>query len=133
MNGMYGGYIDIGLLIILIAAAAILWIELPAFIVRKCVGAPKKKWFSYNHVNNLHKNWEWMIRIIFLITFLFVGLIFQNAAYLSFSFVLFFICLQIIQTAAEWKYRPEDRYYLVSLSRVITIFVLTIALGFTTF
>lgn len=50
----------------LMGVIIILLVGIPA-VVRGRLGADKKKWFSYNHINEFHKKSDWTIRFVFIV------------------------------------------------------------------
>ncbi|MEB2282607.1 DUF4181 domain-containing protein [Lysinibacillus xylanilyticus] len=48
----------------------VLVISIFGFVIRKLLGVEIKKWFSYHHLNERHRNLDWSLRLIFMILFL---------------------------------------------------------------
>ena len=51
---------ELGTLLLFLIAWA-LAISIFEFAVRKLLGVERKKWFSYNHVNDRHKKADWIV------------------------------------------------------------------------
>ena len=96
------------------------------FLMRKWLKVEKKKLFSHNHVNDMHKKIDWMLRIIF-IAFIIVGA-FYNAER-GFSDRIWFlepwslligltILTEAVRAFMEWKYAANKNYYIFTLSQL---------------
>lgn len=98
-------------------------------MIRKFLKVEKKKFFSYNHINEKHKKIDWTIRIIIVVGML-VGY-FTNVQndlsdgywFLETYFLLFlFIVITEIATAImEWKYAKNKNAYLVTIFQLLFI------------
>ncbi|PIJ98734.1 DUF4181 domain-containing protein [Lysinibacillus sphaericus] len=53
----------------------VLVISIFGFVIRKLLGVERKKWFSYNHLNERHKKLDWSVRIFFISLFFLVQFI----------------------------------------------------------
>ncbi|MGD6833906.1 DUF4181 domain-containing protein [Sutcliffiella halmapala] len=98
-------------------------------MMRKLLKVEKKKFFSYNHINENHKKIDWTIRIIFVGSIL-VGYFLnvqndlsQGYWFLEPYFLLFlFIILSEIATAImEWKYAKNKNAYLYTIFQLLFI------------
>lgn len=131
-----GSYV-IWLNFILIVLVIFALITMVRMILRKVYGIEKekKRSFSYNHINNLHKKIDWIIRIttaIVLIVCLFL-ITFQN-----FSINIFLIALiitlgteYVVRAFFEWRYNENPKQSILTVSELfIVILVLFITIQF---
>lgn len=90
--------------IIIMAAVLFLVARIPA-ILRHRIGADKKKWFSYNHINEFHKKGDWALRIIFVISIIAGIIIFTANPFIIFFISGLFKVSQLgFQAYVEWKF-----------------------------
>ncbi|EWG12932.1 DUF4181 domain-containing protein [Cytobacillus firmus] len=117
------------LLLITSVGALIYFFE---FGLRKWLKVEKKKFFSYNHINDKHKKVDWTIRIGFLVTIL-AGGIFNMTRnpmewlwFLEPWFLLFvFIGVsEIARAFMEWKYAENRRAYMVTIISLAFVLIL---------
>ncbi|MGM0835119.1 MAG: DUF4181 domain-containing protein [Bacillota bacterium] len=108
-------------------------------MMRKLLKVERKKFFSYNHINDKHKKIDWTIRITIVVSML-VGYFINvqndfSAGYwfLETYFLLFlFIILSEIATAImEWKFAENKNAYLFTIFQLLFI-VAFILIIFTT-
>jgi Domain of unknown function (DUF4181) len=110
-------------------------------VMRKWFKVEKKKFFSYNHLNNLHKKIEWSIRIIFLVL-LIVGTIINlmrinkdlEKIWFLETYILMFVFIivtEIIRAFMERKYAANKNDYLFTIIQLVFISIL-LSLTFTT-
>ena len=84
--------------------------------MRKLLKVEGKKWFSYNHINGVHKKIDWLIRIAFILTLIAI------ASYRSskgsgemvwyfkevwFVMVLYIFISEAVRAFMEWKYEAN--------------------------
>ncbi|RSL33952.1 DUF4181 domain-containing protein [Salibacterium salarium] len=101
--------------IIVMGAFALLAGGIPP-LLRRWMGADKKKRFSYNHINDFHKKGDWMIRITYFITFLMVVVIYTNNPLPTLITLAFSAISQCgFQAYVEWKFTENRSNYKVSL------------------
>lgn len=91
-------------------------------IMRKFLGVKKKNAFSYNHVNDLHRNIDWAIRIAFIIG-CFVSILVNSQAdriviQLSYILTPFIICTEVVQAIFERKYAANPKDYIFTLCQL---------------
>lgn len=91
----------------------------------------KTNLFMSNHVNELHKKIDWIIRISFVIILLgtsfFVRKNPEGAVwYLQTWFVVlaFLMVSEIIRAFMEWKYSENPKTYILTISQLIFVIVL---------
>ncbi|EFV75544.1 MULTISPECIES: DUF4181 domain-containing protein [Cytobacillus] len=91
--------------------------------LRKWLKVEKKKFFSYNHINDKHKKVDWTIRIGFLVTLL-TGYVINMKRYpMEFIWylepaVLLIVFIVLSETARafmEWKFAENRKAYLVTI------------------
>ncbi|MFJ9463032.1 DUF4181 domain-containing protein [Viridibacillus arvi] len=105
------------------------------YFMRKILKVERKKWFSYNHVNDLHKKIDWTIRITFSLIFITISY------YMTFSdvhnidwyfdmwvyfFLLFIFLSESVRSVMEWKYATNPNTYIVTVAEMVLIIVLVI-------
>ncbi|MBU8730226.1 MULTISPECIES: DUF4181 domain-containing protein [Cytobacillus] len=108
------------ILLIAIVVALMYFFELG---LRKWLKVEKKKFFSYNHINDKHKKVDWTIRIGFFVTLL-AGYVINMKRYpMEFIWylepaVLLIVFIVLSETARafmEWKYAENRKAYLVTI------------------
>lgn len=111
------------------------------FIIRKLLGVERKKWFSYNHINERHKKLDWSVRIIFISLFYISSyFMIDNDTYgipwyfeTWFIFIVFLITSEMLRAYMEWKYAENKRDFLATIAEMmfmISIVFLTITTDF---
>ncbi|MHA6261369.1 DUF4181 domain-containing protein [Sporosarcina sp. CAU 1771] len=110
------------LLIILVVVILLVGI-IPA-IFRYRMGARKKKWFSYNHVNKLHKKVDWTLRIVFMISFITFAILFNIHPFSTYIMIGLFVLTQIgVQAYIEWRFSDNRKDFQVTLIQLTLTFV----------
>ncbi len=107
--------------------------------MRKWLNVEKKKWFSYNHLNEKHKKLDWMIRITFLLLLLisfFYNVTqdpFDRIWYLETHILLFvfIIASETVRAVMEKRYADNRNDYKFTISQLAFI-ALSILLFYTT-
>ena len=123
------------LIVLLISLVLVLIIF--SYTVRKLLGVDRKKWFSYNHINERHKKLDWTVRITFLITLFFSYIyIFSNIELITYWYFnpgsiifIFLIISELLRAFMEWKYAENKKAFIatiIELCFAIAIFILTI-------
>ena len=62
---MYNNNFELGTLILFLFVLLLI-ISIFGFVIRKLLGVERKKWFSYDYVNEIHKKLDLSVRIIYL-------------------------------------------------------------------
>lgn len=107
---------------IIMGVVVFLVIGIPA-ILRRRMGADKKKWFSYDHINKFHQKGDWVLRMIFVIS-LIASVILAVKPLIVFLISIFFSISQFgFQAYVEWKFTENRKNYKVSLVEVGLTFV----------
>ena len=122
-------WLKLGLFLVILFAL----ISLLKFFLRKLfnIKKEKKEFFSYNHINNLHKKIDWLVRwatTLALITILYLVM------YREYPVTLFLIAL-ILLTAIdysvraffEWKYSDNPKQAILTIGEMV-VFVAVLAL-----
>lgn len=85
----------------------------------------KKEFFSYNHINDLHRKVDWAMRIIIMIVNItLVGMIlYENIsiAVVVIGLVLLIIGDRLVQAFFEWKYSDNPKEAILTLSDMIVM------------
>ncbi|MFE8697609.1 DUF4181 domain-containing protein [Cytobacillus sp. FJAT-53684] len=138
---MYGLEASFFLKLILLIAIIILVFVLFDIFMRKLLKVEKKKFFSYNHVNEKHKKIEWMIRITFVVI-LFGFYIYSMSdpvggfLYLQFvpiAMLIFILVTETLRAFMEWKYAANKKAYIVTVSQLVFASILVISMFTTDF
>ncbi|WP_099157049.1 DUF4181 domain-containing protein [Virgibacillus ndiopensis] len=112
-------------LLIIVGAMFIILVGLPA-IVRRILGADKRKWFSRNYINELHEKIDKGLRICGIFFILFSPIVFQaNPLITVFILTIFGVLQLVFQAYFEWKYAENRSNYKLSvIEACLTIVVL---------
>ena len=125
--------------ILLFLIALFVTLSIFEFAVRKLLGVERRKWFSYNHVNERHKKVDWSVRIIFLILiFISTYYTFANEEtvwYFESWFVImiFLMASETLRAIMEWKYAEKKKAAAATILVMLfgaSILLLTVATGF---
>ncbi|WP_317935762.1 DUF4181 domain-containing protein [Sporosarcina aquimarina] len=108
----------------LLLAITILLVGIIPAIFRYGMKADKKKWFSYNHINRLHKKIDWTLRILAIISMLVSAILFYREPFLI-PLILAILGLSQISTQAyiEWRFSENRKNYQVSLIQLALTFI----------
>ena len=89
----------------------------------------KKEFFSYNHINSLHRKVDWAIRIVSMVVYL---IFFYKVIYEDYSLnlllgimLILFILQMAVQAFFEWRYSDHPKEAILTISETI-IFALAI-------
>ncbi|MFJ7183394.1 DUF4181 domain-containing protein [Lysinibacillus xylanilyticus] len=127
--------------LMLFLIVVVLVINIFGFFIRKLLGVKRKKWFSYNHINERHKKLDWSVRIIF------IGLFFISSYYRIvndtfgipwyfetwFILIVFLITSEMLRAFMEWKYAVNKRDFVATIAEMVFMFsivFLVITTGF---
>lgn len=121
----------------------VLWLIMFLFgaIVRRILKVEKKKMFSYNHLNERHKNIDWTIRIAFVVVMI-VGAIINSSRFplnpilfLETYFLLMMLVFltEIVTAVMEWKYAENRNAYIFTLLQLLFIAILLLSMFITDF
>ena len=111
------------------------------YTIRKLLGVDRKKWFSYNHINERHKKLDWYLRIAFIIILLFSYFYtVYNTELITYWYfnpgLIAIICLiisELLRAFMEWKYVENKKAFIatiIELCFAICIIILTITTNF---
>jgi len=102
-------------------------------ILRKVLRVEKRKFFSYNFVNDIHKKGEWIIRISFIIIYTSIavyGVFNPFNPFLIYAAIAFGILLSGYRAIIEKKYAENPKDYMYTLTETgfafMIIFVMTL-------
>ncbi|QPQ31048.1 DUF4181 domain-containing protein [Lysinibacillus sp. JNUCC 51] len=125
--------------LILFLIVLVLVINIFEFVIRKLLGAERKKWFSYNHINERHKKLDWSLRIIFICLFISSYYMIDNDTFgipffkTWFILIVFLITSEMLRAFMEWKYAENKRDFVATIAEtmfMISIVFLVITTGF---
>ena len=126
--------------IIVILISLVLVLHIFSYTIRKLLGVDKKKWFSYNYINERHKKLDWYVRIAFIILLIFfyfltlsnTGILNHQYLYLlpGISAFIFLIISELLRAFMEWKYAENKKAYIATIIELcfaisITIWIIT--------
>lgn len=101
----------------------LLMVAIPA-ILRRTMGADKKIWFSYNHINEFHKKGDWALRISFTISLIAGMIIFRANPFIVLFISVFFSVSQLgFQAYVEWKFTENRKNYKVTIVEISLVFI----------
>ncbi|ANU27094.1 DUF4181 domain-containing protein [Planococcus versutus] len=104
------------------------------WVLRKTFKIKKEKidWFSYNHINNLHKKIDWTIRIATMIGSIFVIYLFVFKEYPIALYLIvwgaFIVIDYSVRAFFEWKYTDNPKQWILTMSE-ITIWVIVASIA----
>ncbi|WP_171051644.1 DUF4181 domain-containing protein [Alteribacter natronophilus] len=108
--------------------------------MRMMLKLEKKPYFSYNHMNNLHKRIDWSLRGVFVAAvfgywLLFLGLrvMDQPTINLHHLFFGYAIAVTALQTVMEWKYAEEKKAWILTASQLSMLLIIVSVLFATDF
>ncbi|KPN89423.1 DUF4181 domain-containing protein [Lysinibacillus sp. ZYM-1] len=127
--------------LLLFLIVLILIISIFGIVIRKLLGVGRKKWFSYNHLNEKHKKLDWSVRLTF------TGLLFISTFHTNYNDILgvywyfetwfiliaFVITSESLRAIMEWKYAENKKDFVATLAEMlfmISVVFLTIVTGF---
>ncbi|WP_226087775.1 DUF4181 domain-containing protein [Mesobacillus sp. S13] len=112
-------------LILIGLIVAIIW--LMKYFLRKVLHIPrvKRKAFSYNHINKMHRNLEWILRVSTVIAYAYL---FFLLMYEDFSVNLFLLIMTSLFTAQnflrayfEWKSTDQPKESILSIAEGVML------------
>jgi len=99
-------------------------------IMRKVLNVKRRKFFSYNFVNDFHKKGEWILRISFVIIYIVIAAYDAINPFFFYALIAFAISLSGFRAIVEKKYAENSMDYIFTLSELgfamVIIFVLTL-------
>ena len=133
--------IDFLIKLIIFLTSIVLVLSIFNYTVRKLLGVDRKKWFSYNHINERHKKLDWYVRIVFIISLFFIYLYtVNNIELITYWYFnpgiltsIFLIISELLRAFMEWKYTENRRAYIatiIELCFTISVVILTITTNF---
>ncbi|WP_099156959.1 DUF4181 domain-containing protein [Virgibacillus ndiopensis] len=112
--------------IVIMGAIIFLLSGIPA-IIRRIIGAERRKWFSNNYINDFHKKGDKLLRIVFMFVLMAVAIVFMRKPLIAITISIFCMIIQLsFQTYVEWKYAENRKNYVVSLIEIGLTFVVLI-------
>ena len=130
--------------LIVILISLVLVLHIFNYTIRKLLGVERKKWFSYNHINERHKKLDWYLRIAFIILIMFLSFLpLYNTELLNhrywyllpgISAFIFLIISELLRAFMEWKYAENKKAYIATIIELcfalcfaisITIWIIT--------
>src|SRR5690625_1393712 len=107
----------------IMGAVLLLMVAIPV-ILRRAMGADKKIWFSYNHINDFHKKGDWALRISFMISLIAGVISFRvNLFIVLFISGLFSVSQLGFQAYVEWKFTENRNNYKVTIAEIGLTFI----------
>lgn len=120
---------EIGLKIVIVIAGMCVVCFTFSYFMRKLLKVENKKWFSYNHVNELHKKLDWAIRITSTVViiastyFKFYDESIEIPWYFDVWFILILLIIlsESVRAFMEWKYDTNRKAYILTLSEMVLL------------
>lgn len=117
---------------VLFAALFIVVNELIQWLLRKLLKVKKKKSFSYNHVNGLHRKIDWIIRITLMITSIIAIYFTIYRDYSMYLYLVVLLCFNVISASVnaffEWKYSATPKHSILTISETVYIVIVLVAI-----
>ena len=111
-----------------------MWLLIVAFSfgMSKLLKVEREKWFSYNHINDLHKKIDWAIRITFTITLLVSTyyMIYSDSSETVWYFETWFLLIvfvaisESVRAYMEWRYIENRKVYVLTILEMVFMIVL---------
>ena len=111
-----------------------MWLLIVAFSfgMSKILKVEREKWFSYNHINDLHKKIDWAIRITFTITLLVSTyyMIYSDSSETVWYFETWFLLIvfvaisESVRAYMEWRYIENRKVYVLTILEMVFMIVL---------
>jgi len=112
-------------------------------VMSKRLNVERRKFFSYNYVNHLHKKIDWGIRSFFIIVII-IGYLINKSIIDSGNdpilllqplliVFIFFTISNIVTAIIERKYAENPNAYKLTISEIIFVFILLIIIYITDF
>ncbi|WP_413375829.1 DUF4181 domain-containing protein [Alkalihalobacillus sp. 1P02AB] len=114
--------------LVLVALVMLFLTSAVKVILRKIfnIEKEKKKFFSYNHLNELHKKIDWGIRIFFSVALAFF-IYFEYSINIGLVTLIFYIGLECSTRAFfEWKYSKNPKQSIITISEVLLLIIVLI-------
>ena len=115
-------WVEIGLIVI----AMIVLMFIFNRVMAKVLKVEKKRLFSFNHVNELHKKIDGILRITYLAVYIVFSFRmietgeFANSAWYFIGIVfIYFLLDELLRAFMEWKYATNRKDYLYTLSEML--------------
>lgn len=100
-------------------------------VMRRYLNVEKPNFFSYNHVNEKHKNIDWTIRNSFIIILIISSFFVRGNSdgtlwYLEMRFLMpvFLVTIEVVRAYMEWKYAENPNQYILTISQLVVILIL---------
>lgn len=127
-------------LILLLVIIGLLFFSFSA-IMRRILKVEKKKPFSHNHLNPLHKKIDWTIRITFIVAMIVGGIInisrqpLNSILFFEPYFLLFMLIFltEVVRAVIEWKYADNRNAYILTIVELAFITILLLSIFITDF
>ncbi len=87
-------------------------------IMRKVLSVERRKFFSYNFVNDFHKKGEWILRISFVIIYILIAAFDAINQFFFYAVIGFGVSLSGFRAIIEKKYAENPKDYLYTLSEL---------------
>lgn len=134
-----GFYMVWGKIVLLIVAMFVLMFIFNR-IMLKLLKVEKKKMFSYNHVNGLHKKNDWILRIAFIIVIIIFNMrqfespeLANSPWYFLGVLIIYFVLDELVRAFMEWKYATNRKDYIYTLSEMLFMIIVIFAFAQTNF
>lgn len=83
----------------------------------------KKPFFSYNHINEMHRKIDWAFRITSMIAFLVINILIIIEDYSIYLIIIasffYFVLDYTVRAFFEWKYSQNQKQYILTISEAV--------------
>ena len=129
---MYGIEPIFWLKLLLMIMILLLFLFIFNTVISNWLKVDKKKFFSYDHVNEKHKKIDWTIRIVFIVSLLlgyFINITRDPMEWFWFLETWFLVIIYIVVTETvravmEWRYEENPKAYILTISQLVFVVIL---------
>jgi len=132
--------IELGTLVLFLVVLLLI-ISIFEFVIRKLLGVERKKWFSYDYINERHKKLDRFVRIIYMILIVISSYYMSNNDTVGIAFyfkpwfiiIAFLVSSEMLRAFMEWKYAENKKDVVATIAEMmfmISIILITIKTDF---
>ncbi|WP_082232916.1 DUF4181 domain-containing protein [Halobacillus massiliensis] len=94
------------------------------YLLRRKLGADAGRFFA-KPVNEVHKKWDWALRILYIIMIIVTGFIgYPDPIYFLWVVIVYLISESLLQALMEWKYAENRMNYKMTLIELVLYLIL---------
>ncbi len=132
--------IELGTLVLFLVVQLLI-ISIFEFVIRKLLGVERKKWFSYDYINERHKKLDRFVRIMYMILIVISSYYMSNNDTVGIAFyfkpwfiiIAFLVSSEMLRAFMEWKYAENKKDVVATIAEMmfmISIILITIKTDF---